>query len=112
GSITKNGAPAGTCPATSAAGALDVATRGRWGGSFSASLNELELTSIKGETWSFHQVKYFWAIWVDNRFAQTGMCQIGLHRGDRILFAVDSDKHPEHPLGLSAPAKARRGKPF
>jgi hypothetical protein len=112
GSITKDGALPGTCPATSAAGALDVATKGHWGGVFSSSLNELELTSIKGESWPFTQLNYYWAIWVNNRFAEVGMCQVKLRRGDRVLFAADSEKHAEHPLGLRAPAKARVGKSF
>src|ERR1700722_15208275 len=58
GSITKAGAPAGACPSTSAAGALAGATKGNWGATFSASLNELELTSIKGESWPFTQANY------------------------------------------------------
>jgi hypothetical protein len=112
GSITKGGAPPGNCPSTSAAGALDVATKGNWGGSFSSMFNELALTSVKGESWPFTQVKYYWGIWVDNRYATVGMCQIKLKRGDKILFAVDSAKKHEHPLGLSAPAKATRGQSF
>jgi hypothetical protein len=112
GSITKDGAPAGTCPSSSAAGALDAVTSGNWGGTFSASLNELELTSIKGENWPFTQPNYYWAIWVNNRYAQTGMCQITLKRGDHLLFAVDSAKKAEHPVGLSAPARAFEGKSF
>lgn len=114
GSITKDGALPGTCPSTSAAGALDVATKGNWGGVFSSSLNELELTSIKGENWPFTQLKYFWAILVNNRYASAGMCQVSLHRGDRILFAAVSEKTPKppHPLGLTAPAKASVGRSF
>ena len=112
GSITKGGAPAGSCPSTSAAGALAGATNGNWGGTFSASFNELELTSIKGESWPFTQDNYYWGIWVNNRFATAGMCQINLKRGDRVLFAVDSDKRHEHPLGLSAPSKASTAKSF
>lgn len=106
GSITKGGAPAGNCPATSAAGALDVATHGRWGGSYSTHYAELSLTSILGETWSFSQKKYYWGIWVNDRYASAGMCQIALHRGDRVLFAVDSVARHEHPLGLTAPRRA------
>ncbi len=112
GSITRGGAPAGSCPSTSAAGALQAATKGDWGGTYSSSLGELALTSIKGENWPFSQVRYYWAIWVNNRYAEKGMCQINLRRGDRVLFAADSEKHPEHPLGLSAPAKAKRGRSF
>ena len=99
-------------PSTSAAGALDAATKGDWGGTYSSSLGELALTSIKGENWPFSQVRYYWAIWVNNRYAEKGMCQIKLRRGDQVLFAADSEKHPEHPLGLSAPAKAKRGRSF
>jgi len=106
GSITKGGAPAGTCPATSAAGALDVATHGRWNGSYSTKYAQLSLTSILGETWTFSQKSYYWGIWVNNRYASTGMCQITLHRGDQILFAVDSATRHEHPLGLTAPRRA------
>jgi len=106
GSITKGGAPAGNCPATSAAGALDVATHGRWNGSYSSHYAELSLTSILGETWSFSQKKYYWGIWVNDRYASAGMCQIVLHRGDQVLFAVDSVARHEHPLGLTAPRRA------
>ncbi len=106
GSITKGGAPAGTCPATSAAGALDVATHGRWDGSYSTKYAELSLTSIFGETWSFSQKKYYWGIWINNHYASAGMCQIALHRSDQVLFAVDSDTRHEHPLGLTAPRRA------
>ena len=35
GSVTKNHAPRGACPAKSAAGALDAATHHRWSGSWS-----------------------------------------------------------------------------
>jgi hypothetical protein len=112
GSITKDGAPAGTCPATSAAGALDVATKGNWGATFSASLNELELTSIKGQSWPFTQPNYYWAVWINHRYAEVGICQIKLKRGDHLLFAVDSAKTAEHPVGVSGPARASVGKSF
>jgi hypothetical protein len=114
GSITRYGAPPGTCPQSSAAGALDVATRGRWGGTFSQSLNQIELTSIMRENWPFTQLNDFWAILVNNRYATVGMCQISLHRGDRVLFAAVSEKTPKlpHPLGVTAPARARAGRSF
>jgi hypothetical protein len=111
-SITKGGAPAGTCPATSAAGALNVATRGDWGGTYSQSLGQIELTSIMGESWPFSQPNYYWGVWINNRYATTGMCEINLHRGDRILFAVDSVKQHEHPLAVSAPARATVDRAF
>jgi hypothetical protein len=108
GSITKAGAPPGNCPSTSAAGALDVATHHRWGAIYSTSFSQLELTSILGEKWTFSSPNY-WGVWVDNRYATTGMCQIKLRKGDRILFAVDSGKHHEHPLGVKAARHVRVG---
>jgi hypothetical protein len=112
GSITRYGAPTGSCPQSSAAGALDVATKGQWGGAFAQSFNQIELFSIKGENYPFTQTKYFWAIWVNHRYATTGMCQISLRRGDRVLFGATSATKPGHPLGLTAPAKAKAGRSF
>jgi hypothetical protein len=110
GSITQGGAPAGACPATSAAGALDVATHHRWSGTFFSSFNDYEIKTILGDTEG--GTKSYWGIWVNNTYATTGACEIQLKRGDRLLFAVDSVAHHEHPLGLTAPAKAKAGRPF
>jgi hypothetical protein len=112
GSITKGGAPAGSCPATSAAGALDVATRGRWNGSYSTQYHELSVTSILGETWSFSQLNYYWSIWVDNRYAPAGVCELKLHKGEQLLFAAVPDKGTEYPIVLSAPQHATTGHSF
>ena len=110
GSITKFGAPAGACPAASALGALDTATHGKWKGTFSTSFNDFFITSILGETPS--SKTGYWGVWLDNKYATTGACEIKLHAGDQVLFAVDSVKKHEHPLGIIAPAKAKAGKAF
>jgi hypothetical protein len=110
GSIRRGGAPAGACPATSAAGALDVATRHRWRATWFSSLSDFELKTILGDSESTK--KFYWAIWVGNRFATTGACEIKLHRGEQLLFAVDSVAHHEHPLAIRAPRRAVAGKPF
>jgi hypothetical protein len=112
GSITKAGAPPGTCPATSAAGALDVATHGRWNGSYSTQYHELSVTSILGETWSFSQIKYYWGIWVDNRYAPAGICELKLHKGEQLLFAAVPDKGTEYPIVLKSPRRATTGHQF
>jgi hypothetical protein len=113
GPITKGGAPPGLCPASSAAGALAAASHGKWDATFKTSFNDYELTSILGESWPFTSAsKYYWGIWVDSRYATTGMCQIHLQRGDHVLFAVDSVMQHEHPLGLTAPRKAKVGHSF
>jgi hypothetical protein len=111
GSLTKGGAPAGACPAASAAGALDVATHHGWGATFSTSFSDYELTSILGETWTFNSPN-FWGVWIDDHFASTGICEIKLHAGDQLLFAADPVKHMEEPLGLSGPAKPKLGHAF
>ena len=110
GFITKFGAPAGACPASSALGALNVATHGGWKGKFYTSYNDFLIRSVLGET---PNVKTgYWGIWVNNRYATTGACEIKLKAADHVLFAVDSVKKHEHPLGIIAPVKASAGKPF
>jgi hypothetical protein len=110
GSITRFGAPTGACPGSSAQGALQVATRGNWKGTYSTTYSEYFVTSILGET--PNSKTGYWGIWVNNKYATTGACQIMLHGGDDVLFALDSAKKHEHPLGIIAPAKATAGKPF
>jgi Domain of unknown function (DUF4430) len=110
GSITKFGAPAGACPAASVLGALDTSTHGKWKGTFSTSFNDFFITSILGETPS--SKTGYWGVWLNNKYATTGACEIKLRAGDQVLFAVDSVKKHEHPLGIIAPAKARAGKVF
>jgi hypothetical protein len=109
GSITKGGAPAGTCPATTAAGALDVATHHNWNGS--SGQFGVSVTSILGEAHPFTSEDY-WSIWVDNRFASAGICSLKLHRGEQLLFAAVSQKVTEYPIVLTGPKHATTGHPF
>jgi hypothetical protein len=112
GWITKGGTPTGKCPATSAAGALDVATHHRWGATYSSSLGEPEIISILGEKHSFSS-KYYWSVWTDNHFAQVGSCELKLHRGEQLLFAAVPDTGPTpYPIALSAPSHASKGVAF
>jgi hypothetical protein len=110
GWITKGGAPSGVCPATSAQGALDVATHHHWSGTFSSSFNEYLIKTILGDTES--TTKFYWGIWINDRYATTGACQIKLHRGDRLLFAVDSVVHHEHPIEFVPVKSQHAGQPF
>jgi hypothetical protein len=110
GSITRFGAPAGACPGLSAQGALQAATHGDWKGAFSKTYSEYFVTSILGET--PNSKTGYWGIWVDNKYATTGACQIKLKAGDNVLFAVDGAKKHEHPLGIVAPRTAKAGTPF
>jgi hypothetical protein len=110
GSITKGGTPAGTCPATTAAGALDVATHHNWAGSY-GSLG-LSVTSILGESHPFTS-SYYWSVWVNNKFATAGVCGLKLHAGEQLLFAAVPDKgSTEYPIVLTGPGHATVNAPF
>jgi hypothetical protein len=110
GSITKGGAPAGACPATTAAGALDVATHHNWNGSYGTY--GLSVTSVLGETHLFTSPDY-WSIFVNDHYASAGICDLKLKRGEQILFAVVPDKGATpYPIVLSAPAHATAGHSF
>ena len=110
GSITKGGTPAGTCPATSAAGALDVATHHHWAGYYDTKYEDLEVIGILGESHSFTS-KDYWEVFVDNVAAQAGICGLKLHKGEQLLFAAVPDNGPtEYPLGARV-AESRDGRP-
>jgi hypothetical protein len=110
GSITTGGAPNGACPGSSAQGALDVATHHRWSGKWFGSLGSYELFTILGDHESGTQA--FWEILVNNVPASAGACELKLHPGDQLLFAVVPVKGTAYPLGISAPSTAVAGHPF
>jgi len=107
GWITKYGAPRGKCPATSAQGALDMATHGHWKGTWYSQYNEYLITSIRGEKPSGND---FWEIFVNNRPSPKGACALKLHRGDQLLFADTDGKH--YPAALTAPERVTAGNSF
>ena len=111
GWITRYGAPTGKCPAASAAGALDAATRHRWAGKWDASFGDYELTSIRGESHPFTS-KDYWEIFVNDVPASTGLCGISLRPGAQLLFAAVPDKGTEYPLAIKVPSSATVGRPF
>jgi hypothetical protein len=108
GWITKGGTPTGKCSAGSGAGALGAATHGSWNGAFSASLKDIFIKTILGET--DNGPKLYWGIWVNNVASSTGACGVRLHKGDRLLFAAAP--FPSNPLAVVAPANARVGASF
>jgi hypothetical protein len=109
GSITKDGAPKGSCPATDAIGALQLATHGHWGGKNTSS--GIELLSIFGETYSFTS-PHFWGFWLNNKFANFGICAQTLKKGDHLLFAPAPDKGNVFPTAIRAPKTASSSHPF
>lgn len=111
GSITKGGAPAGTCPADSAAGALNVATHGRWRADYDSSFG-LFVTGILGTTLHNDRVAY-WEFFVNDRAASEGVCDTRLHRGDSLLFAaVPAKGRAELPIVMRAPKRTTAGRSF
>jgi len=104
GWITKDRAPKGKCPADSAAGALNVATHGAWRGNWSRNYHDYLITKILGDTES--GAKAYWEILVDNVAASTGACEIMLHAGERLLFAVMPLTGTGYPLVIRAPRTA------
>jgi hypothetical protein len=111
GSITKGGTPAGACKADSAAGALDLATKHNWGGSYSSGLG-IEVNTILGTTYSYAKGAY-WGFYVDNHFASKGVCDTALKPGEQLLFArVPAKGKTPLPLVIKAPATAKVGTPF
>ena len=108
GWITKGGAKPGDCRAASAAGALDRATHHHWYGTWNSSFGDYEITWILGEGHPFTS-KNYWSIWLNGRFAPSGVCGMSLHRGDQLLFAAVPDTFNGYPLYLRAPHQARVG---
>jgi hypothetical protein len=112
GSLTRYGAPKGSCSRRSGAGALDLATHHKWKGTWDKSFSDYEITSILGEKHSFTS-KYYWEVFVNNVSASTGACGIKLHSGESLLFAaVPIAGAAEYPLGLSATHSVVGGKSF
>ena len=107
GWITKDGVPAGECPASSANGALDVATDHHWNGIWYSSFSEYLITSIFGEHYTSSSNDY-WSLWVNDRFASLGACEIKLHHGDQLLFAVEGLK-TAYPIAIEGPSKVAAG---
>nr|MDQ2897751.1 hypothetical protein [Actinomycetota bacterium] len=111
GSITTGGAPAGSCPATNAAGALDVATHHRWDGTYSSGLG-IEVTQILGETDKYSKHGHYWEIFVNHKAASAGICGLTLHGGEQVLFAAVPAMGTVYPLTLSGPSKVTAGRAF
>jgi hypothetical protein len=106
GWITKDGAPKGKCPADSAAGALNLATHGAWSGRWYRSIRDYFITKILGDSAG---AKSYWEIFVNNVAASTGICQIKLRAGERLLFAAVPSTGTEYPLVIRAPRTATAG---
>jgi hypothetical protein len=83
GWITKGGTPRGKCSGQSAAGALDVATHGRWTGKYYASVGGIFITSIDGVK---PKGSDFWELFVNGKASSKGACAVMLKPGQRLVF--------------------------
>lgn len=118
--VVKDGNPAHSCTGTSAAGALELATVGAWGGTWFDGLG-YAVENVKGESHAFPDPDFF-TFWLNNRESAVGVCGAELQAGDEVLIFVarcESAPAPVYcsnppvlPLGLTAPKKATIGAPF
>jgi len=115
GTIVKDGVAVDSCSGLSAAGALELATRGNWGGTWSASFSAYFLTTIDNLALPSTGAEY-WAFWVNNAPASEGICSYDPKPGDSLLFFPDcfGKTCPKNAgvLGVKAPAIALVGRPF
>jgi hypothetical protein len=111
--------PAHTCPGTSAAYALELATfvnSTSWSGTF-FSFGDYLVTTIAGETYPSTGSAY-WSFWYDRAPAQVGICGQQLNPNDEILFFPDCFGNcgagyvSPNVLGMSAPTVAEKGSPI
>jgi hypothetical protein len=113
--VVKNnseGHPEGSCTGTSAAGALELATAGNWGGKWYGGALGYGVESIAGESYPFTG-SYFWDFWLNNKAEEEhGICGVELNAGDRVLLFpchFEMGVACPTPLGIEAPAVANAG---
>ncbi len=113
--VVNNGVAADSCSGLSAAGALELATRGDWRGAWSASYHAYFLSAIDGLAFPSSGAEY-WAFWVNDAPAAAGICSYDPKPGDSLLFFPDcyGKGCPKSAgvLGVKAPAVAIAGRPF
>jgi hypothetical protein len=84
--VTKYG---GSCTGESAAGALQLATKGAWGGSWDSQYSDYEVTKIAGLSLPFDSkssANWYWSIWIGGKEASAGICDIKPKNGQTLLF--------------------------
>ncbi|HEV7529678.1 MAG TPA: hypothetical protein VGO29_12340 [Solirubrobacteraceae bacterium] len=118
--VVKDGKPADACTGTSAAGALEQATSGSWGGTYFNGLG-YSAETILGETHKFEfgaPANFFWSFWLNNTPSSKGICEAELNPGDSVLFFPDCFSETgacppaPNPLGIAAPTVVEAGSPF
>lgn len=105
----------GSCSGNSAAGALQLATKGRWGGTWEAKFGDYEVTKIVGIYLPFESkaaANWYWSFLVNGKEASAGVCGTKPKRGEKFLFkpACFGTACPKVPSakGSTLVAEARR----
>jgi hypothetical protein len=113
--VVKDG---GSCSGTTAAGALELATKGNWEGHWNAGFGDYELISIDGQAYPFEpgaSKNYFWDFWLNGEESTKGICGSQVHSGDQLLFfpGCFGPECPPAPnvLGVEAPTAAEVASP-
>lgn len=103
--IDKDGKPADTCVGDTAAVALEDGTHGHWtAGTYSSGLG-YPVIGVLGESYPFTS-DYYWALWIDDKPATTGICGATLKNGDSILLfpQCSQESAANCPQGMFNPA--------
>jgi hypothetical protein len=108
------------CAATTAGAALDVAVGDpNWTAHWDSGFGELVLDSVYGEAHPFGS-HLFWAVYIDGKEAQDGLCNVNVAEGDYVQYVALCDPYDPptdgtpcfgEPLQLQAPASAAPGAP-
>ncbi|MFI5036997.1 MAG: hypothetical protein ACHP93_00785 [Solirubrobacterales bacterium] len=113
--VVKDG---GSCSGTSAAGALELATKGNWEGHWNSGFGDYEVLSIDGQAYPFEpgsSKNYFWSLWLNGKEASTGVCGAQLQAGEQVLFfpGCFGSECPPAPnvLGVEVPTVAEVAAP-
>jgi hypothetical protein len=115
--VVKDGEHA--CSGGSAAGALELATSGKWSGEWFGGFG-YSVETILGETHAFEPgapANFFWSYWLNDKPSSAGICEGELSSNESILFFPECFSETgacpaaPNPLGIAAPTSAERGAP-
>ncbi|HVR05887.1 MAG TPA: hypothetical protein VMS02_07575 [Solirubrobacteraceae bacterium] len=85
--VVKDG---GSCPGTTAVGALELATHGDWEGKWDSEFNDYEVLGIDGRSYPFEGPPPYWSFWLNNAESTKGVCEAELESGNQVLFVPES----------------------
>jgi hypothetical protein len=116
--VSGDGKPEDSCPGYSALGALSLATRGNWMGTwYGGSINNgkfegfgYSIETIAGESHAFGSGSY-WDFWFNHSFSLKGLCEAEGENGSEVLLfpCAEPGNNCPSPLAIEAPAVAPVG---